>query len=392
MTVSAWKELRPILATGVSRATREQLDVAEYLGVSLAKRTPSLVAAAKLRAAMAGVLRSDETRPPSFGQTEWLETLAGRLGSKAPIPSSDGEASAWIDYLQIRCRMQSHRELNLSAGDLVMDLRTGELEDVASLGEDGRVYFRGGRGRRAWPDRLEVAYRATDSGKAAVNARRQVANTVAGRMRASEFSASKAAQLDHALVQLTPSACEAEELEAVLDKAADERPLQRFLAKYPHLLGSVVSGAHAQYVLPTARLGSEFVPDFLVADVDSAGIRWVLVELESPRADVTLKTKKQLAEKAREGVGQIHEWREWLQANLDYARRPRSQEGLGLVDIRALPDGLVLVGRRDSLRPNASSLRRQLYESERISVRTYDWLLERVRNAAGDRGVDRNRL
>lgn len=225
-----------------------------------------------------------------------------------------------------------------------------------------------------------------------MKARRDVANGVAPRAKTSGFSAAQASHLEHARVMEPPTASEVEELERVLSSAQDERPLQSFLERFPHLLGTVLSGAHAQYVLPSVRLGAERVPDFLVADVDSAGIRWVLVELESPRSPVTLRTKNQLSDKARTGVSQIQEWREWIQNNLDYARRPRNHDGLGLIDIRPAAEGLVLVGRREELRPSASSLRRQLYETESISIHTYDWLIERLMKACGFRGVDSLRL
>jgi hypothetical protein len=123
--------------------------------------------------------------------------------------------------------------------------------------------------------------------------------------------------------------------------------------------------------------------DFLIGDVDSLGIRWVLVELETPRSSVTLGNSNELARDARKGVSQVREWREWIQNNLDEARRPKRADGLGLVDIRPQSEGLVLVGRRDRLRDNADSVRNALREDSDISVHTYDWLLARLKSILG---------
>jgi hypothetical protein len=120
--------------------------------------------------------------------------------------------------------------------------------------------------------------------------------------------------------------------------------------------------------------------------MDSAGIRWILVELETPNSDVALKSSNQLDRFARKGLSQIREWREWIQDNLDQARRPRAQNGLGLPDIRPQAAGLLLVGRRHRLGVRAATLQRQTEEQEGIAVHTYDWLLEQLRGAIGFHG------
>ena len=61
-----------------------------------------------------------------------------------------------------------------------------------------------------------------------------------------------------------------------------------------------------------------YIPDFLIGDYDLLGLRWVLVELETPNSSVTLKSSNELEPRARKGVSQLKEWREWLQDNLWY--------------------------------------------------------------------------
>jgi hypothetical protein len=51
-------------------------------------------------------------------------------------------------------------------------------------------------------------------------------------------------------------------------------------------------------------------------------------------------------------------WRSWLAANLDYARRPQSEHGLGLIDIEPETEGLILIGRDESVPDSTRALRR----------------------------------
>jgi hypothetical protein len=89
-----------------------------------------------------------------------------------------------------------------------------------------------------------------------------------------------------------------------------------------------------------------------------------------------LATQNELHAVARRGVTQIKEWREWLQNNLDMARRPVSQDGLGLIDIRPMSEGLVLVGRRALLNDNSGAVRNPFREQNAIRIHTYDWFVE----------------
>ena len=104
----------------------------------------------------------------------------------------------------------------------------------------------------------------------------------------------------------------------------------------------------------------------------------MLVELETPASNVTLRDDNLLEKHARKGVSQVEEWREWLQNNLDYARRSRRNGGLGLPDIRPGSEGLVLVGRRVRLHENADAVRHPIRERSNIRIHTYDWWLERL--------------
>ena len=122
----------------------------------------------------------------------------------------------------------------------------------------------------------------------------------------------------------------------------------------------------------------KYIPDFLICDTNSAGVRWLLVELETPHSAITLNSRNDLDEVARKGVSQIKEWREWLQNNLGMARRSPREDGLGLVDVRPKSGGLVLVGRRARLKHNSGFVRNAIREDSAIRIHTYDWLVEQL--------------
>ncbi len=119
--------------------------------------------------------------------------------------------------------------------------------------------------------------------------------------------------------------------------------MQLLLERHPEILAYLVDGHHGAYVVPQVSLGKEFVPDFFVAGQTSAGIRWTLVELESPTASLSI-ADGQASSQLRKAVKQITDWREWLADNADYARRGIKENGLGLPGIRHDARGLIAAG------------------------------------------------
>lgn len=118
---------------------------------------------------------------------------------------------------------------------------------------------------------------------------------------------------------------------AVLASAEDEKPLQGFLAAQPWMLAAE-DGSQCRWVIPQMSLSGKFFPDFLMGRLDSTGLNWTLVELQSPRARLFTK-KDRPADQLREGIEQVQRWRRWLKNNRDMAVRSRAQDGLGLVSI-----------------------------------------------------------
>ncbi len=168
-----------------------------------------------------------------------------------------------------------------------------------------------------------------------------------------------------------------EAFQECLKEAADERPVQSFLEAHPGLLVQLVH-ASPRFLLPRQRLGSEFIPDFIVGQHSSDGYDWLVVELESPRLSFFTNAGDPRAQLTH-AIRQVQDWRSWLQRNQNYASRNRAESGLGLSDITANVPGIILMGRRALLDSDMNARRQQMASDLRIRIHTYDHLLETAR-------------
>lgn len=396
MSFESWRGAVVAIDHLLAPATAEHHALAAVAGIHLRPETPHLVAAAQLRLALQRHLHLRRIRHwNSEGQDTYVAELAARAGAPVPHYDTAEEGEAWIQVLHLQLRREALEQLRLSRGDIVQvvaETTEQRYEEVSSIGEDGAVYFKGNA--RAWPDQLTVHVQKGDTSGAALVLRQKAANNAAHRRRLSEWSTVKQRLLSPYHVPNDVQQYEVDELRKVLDTAKDEKPLQQFFQQHPQILASVMRGPN-RFVIPQVRVGTSYVADFYLADVDSTGVRWVLVELETPKSAVSLSSSNEFDKHARKGISQIKEWREWLQRNLDEAQRPLAEHGLGLIDIRPRAEGYVLVGRRDSLGDRARDLRLQLWETDLIRVETYDRLVERLEGVLGGRppsGVDMNLL
>lgn len=163
------------------------------------------------------------------------------------------------------------------------------------------------------------------------------------------------------------------EYELILDAAEDEKPLQRYFTDHPWMLVGELTGG-CRWVIPESRLGSQFRADFLIARLDSRGVRWTLVELESPRARLFTKDRRPRKELAK-GLNQILEWRTWLNDNRSYARR-KGRNGLGLIDIDGEAcSGLVLIGRGEERTDEDRELLQRHEFRNGVEIHSYDWVI-----------------
>lgn len=379
MSDKTWRAAVKAIDTTIGSPTPKQKKLAAIAGISLPPTLPSIVAAAWIRTALSKEIRFDRLARARYDTVDLIEEMWTGSKTRFTPPNTQEEASAWIEYLYLHKRRSSLKKLRPNEGDVVVTA-SGAYGEVSSIGEDGRLYFKGGGGFGAWPDRVTVVARVRDKSAAAEEARKTARNAASTKKPTSSWSVSKHEDLSEFEVIGTIADADVDALETVINTAQDERAIQQYLNAKPHLLATLLQRT-PRYVVSQKRLGSEFVTDFVGSDVDSMGIHWYLIELENPTAPVYLKDRKTLSAEARKGIDQVVEWRNWLQDNIAYARQPRAQNGLGLFDIRPDTRALVLVGRRSTLDTTTDAARRELRASSNIHVHTYDWLLESIRGA-----------
>ncbi|MXY80349.1 MAG: DUF4263 domain-containing protein [Chloroflexi bacterium] len=168
-------------------------------------------------------------------------------------------------------------------------------------------------------------------------------------------------------------------LEKLVAQNPQEAQMQTFLEENPKFLIQALTGGHGRYQIAKPRLGAEFIPDFMVAEMDSMGIHWFAVELESPRKKAVRGDGSPRRE-VHQALAQVQDWRSWLSRNLEYARKRRDEHGLGLIGIDATVPGLILIGRREEYPEHYNEFRRSQLDRQRIEIHSYDWLVDVARS------------
>lgn len=379
-----WEAVVTALQAYAAEATTDQMALAAHLGYRLDARLPCVVAAALLRGRLRDTLQLERARPATDGQLEYVVDLAREVDQAILTPLDDREmVDAWVKVFHALRAIAALRDLRPCPGDIVETAGTfgPTLAEISSISSDGRLNFMGGNGAGQRPHLVTIRARASNPGPDYDEARYKAQQAAALRRDPSQkVSEADLRDLRRWFARGRPSLADAAALTDALAKAADERPLQAILQKHPQVLAHLVMRHHGGYVASQVRLGAHYVADFILAGMTSLGLRWTLVELESPTAPL-VQRDRQPSKQLRKGIQQITDWREWLQENLDQARKARRHQGLGLHGIRPDPRGLVIVG-RGALTAETDPLRSQIWEKHRIDVRTYDWL---VREATIDR-------
>ncbi len=135
-----------------------------------------------------------------------------------------------------------------------------------------------------------------------------------------------------------------------LDKAKDERPLQKFFEAFPQALLTSLVRPHIAWVVPKPKLSipgrSPIEPDFIVCEWSSVGPNWYIVELESPLKS-PLRQDGHTSGKLNYAIGQIGDYRSILQQHGHFLSES------GWPKLHGKFKGVVVIGRRaDPLRAN----------------------------------------
>lgn len=369
-----WK----LIADGMERLlagpTPHQLATAASLSVTLPANLPAPVATTVLHWHITDPdLRDSSTSEIPFGLVE-LENSLGLSPTEQFITDSRAELNAWFAARFMLKTLEGLRSLQPVPGDVVHQMfrSAGDDRIVSSIGRDGRVHFKGRPSGRAWPNNLTMVARVGSSTYAAVA--RATANA---RLNAVTSTTTNLQNFDGlngwALGSVIPSPQAIRALEDLLESGEmREEKYQQTITAHPELLGALVIGNWRTYVIPKPRLGGEYVPDYLVLGINSHGPNWVLVEIESPRHQITNQDGS-LSTPTRHAVGQINDWREWLLNEVSYV------QGQGYVGLTTRSHGVVIIGRDDPSPTHANSRVRTEWEN-RIAVHSWDWLLRSAKN------------
>jgi hypothetical protein len=214
MSFRNWSEAVKELAKETILATPEQQKLGKVVGKLIPQGMPRIVAAATLRLTLAEELNIPPPRQITERYKRRLQILRGP--SDAHIsPKTEEEAEAWVMYLRFMRRQENLSKLKLSEGDVV-ETKYGEMAEVSSIGQDGRVFFKGGRGFCSWPDLITVVARIDDNSESARKARIKAKNTAARHATYSEWSMAKSRELSEFSINNVASEDDIAELEAVI--------------------------------------------------------------------------------------------------------------------------------------------------------------------------------
>lgn len=364
----SWQDVVTSLKKLAGEPTAEQVRIASLLGLQLPIGTPSIVAGIIIRHAVCHVtleqFRDSDSIPDSLLE---LESELDVPQTQKLLTGTHEEISAWFAVRYHQLTAIGLRELQPEPGDIVAPKSNpSDHLIISSIDPQGRVYMRGGNGRRAWPNHLQLISRSSQDEDHAIKIQEIEAKLRNSTTYRGHSVSNKLSQYKVADSRPSPEAIRA--FENLLESGEqNEAPFQKILEEYPSLLGPLVVGHHDTYVIPKARLGAEHVTDFLVLGFNSLGSQWLAIELEAPRHALLTKDGA-LRSEVHHAIKQIQEWREWLTQNVAYA-----QEQLGLYGITNRVKGLVLIGRSD-VSYEREPARSQVLEDSNIEIHSWDWL------------------
>jgi hypothetical protein len=173
-----------------------------------------------------------------------------------------------------------------------------------------------------------------------------------------------------------------EELRNLVRIGAKETELQKHLEKFPFILSQQFS--HCNHLVSQFNLGGKYQADFLCLNMPSRNYHWCGIEIESStKAVITNNLRRSSV--LEHALQQIRDWRDYLNANNDFAQRAKSKSGLGLeYSVYNIP-GMVIIGRRihdESILASWNNLRSQIQANDNIKVMSWDGIIDHAMNRA----------
>ena len=157
MPHDSWQDAVADILEATRTITGRQQELAVVAGIDLPIHLPRLVASVRLQTALGAEVGfpAVSTAPCSDAQWDLISSLETK-DRPTFLPLNWREANAWIYYLRLKNRQGELEKLQVEAGDIVQVIKPGggPIEEVSSIGGDGRIYFKGGAGAGAWPDMI----------------------------------------------------------------------------------------------------------------------------------------------------------------------------------------------------------------------------------------------
>lgn len=162
MAETDWKKVAAHLRELSGEFTPAQWDLARALDVPLAPGTPMPVAAALLRAHLTGPLLLKRAQPIEEEEYGYLELVAGEAAVEVPpqnLINHRDILEAWLEVVWAHRAVIHLERLPPEPDDIAITPgeRGSELiqhDIIASISSNGRLNFRGSRGRGAQPHRV----------------------------------------------------------------------------------------------------------------------------------------------------------------------------------------------------------------------------------------------
>lgn len=192
-----------------------------------------------------------------------------------------------------------------------------------------------------------------------------------------------------------------QELSEVIENAADERGIARYLAKNPKLvLYTFNTGNNTHLVRHEFPLGNKFRADFCVVSGHSGGWEVHLIELEPVGLNLFLRSGED-SKALRKARHQIECWHKWIRENPHTFREQLADDAKNgkLHDPDFKPEDdehyrnrlldcdysfrveyHIVMGRRNSLKGDDKRRRSYYYDFNQCSISTYDRFLKTARN------------
>jgi hypothetical protein len=131
-------------------------------------------------------------------------------------------------------------------------------------------------------------------------------------------------------------------------------------------------------VVSKPEFGSEHQADFVIAsDQMSAGIHYRFIELESPH-EAAYTARGNPSARLTHAVQQMIDWKRWIKSNRGQYKKLFPSNYLGVHEFDNL-SFCIYIGRRDQS-PRLTALRNEFASEVRIDIRSFDSLLERLRD------------